>query len=83
MVIYTIIGLITYFYGMFNGKKVVQFYGGTLLGIVVLRLLLADVWRMDMGRRIATFFLVGALLISTAFIGKKKQNTQQDNISQT
>ena len=76
LVIYTIIGLITYFYGLFHGKKVVQFYGGILLGLVVLRLILADVWRMDMGRRIATFFMVGALLISTAFIGKKKHNIQ-------
>lgn len=73
MIIYTIIGLATYFYGRFHGKKVVHFYGGILLGLVVLRLLLVDVWHMDITRKIITFFMVGALLISTAFIGRKKK----------
>jgi len=73
MIIYTIIGLATYFYGRFHGKKVVHFYGGILLGLVVLRLLLVDVWHMDITRKIITFFMVGALLITTAFIGRKKK----------
>jgi hypothetical protein len=41
-----------------------------VLGGVVLRLLLIDVWQMDLVGRIITFFVVGTLLLSTAFIKK-------------
>jgi uncharacterized membrane protein len=72
-VIYTIIGIISYLYGLAIGKRVLQLYGGTLIGFVVGRLLLVDVWRMELAGRIVTFFLIGALLVSTAFLGKKKK----------
>lgn len=74
LVVYTIIGLIAYFYGLANEKKGLHLYGGALVGFVVGRLLLVDVWRMELAGRIVTFFLIGALLLSTAFWGKKKQN---------
>jgi len=72
LIIYTIIGLITYFYGLTHNKKGILIYGGTLLGLVVARLLLVDVWRMELAGRIITFFFIGALLMSTAFFGKKQ-----------
>ncbi|MBI4992533.1 MAG: DUF2339 domain-containing protein [Candidatus Magasanikbacteria bacterium] len=75
LLVYTIIGLITYFYGLTNGRKGLRLYGGALLGFVVGRLLLVDVWMMELSGRIMTFFIVGALLISTAFLGKKKQGS--------
>jgi hypothetical protein len=50
--------------------------GGILLGGVVGRLLLVDIWQMALAGKIITFFVIGTLLISTAFIGKgKKQET--------
>jgi len=73
LVIYTIIGLITYIYGKTNEYKIVILYGGVLLGFVVVRLLFIEVWDMELTGRIITFFLVGALLISTAFLGRKKK----------
>lgn len=73
LVVYTIIGIITYFYGLTNERRGFRLYGGVLIGFVVARLLLADVWLMDLGSRIVTFFLMGALLMSTAFLRKKKQ----------
>ncbi|MEK7082563.1 MAG: DUF2339 domain-containing protein [Patescibacteria group bacterium] len=73
LVIYTIIGIISYLYGLAHEKRVLQLYGGTLIGFVVGRLLLVDVWKMELAGRIVTFFLVGALLVSTAFLGKKKK----------
>ncbi|MEK7286597.1 MAG: DUF2339 domain-containing protein [Nitrospirota bacterium] len=73
LVVYTIIGLIAYFYGLVNEKKHFHIYGGVLVGFVVGRLLLVDVWKMEISSRIVTFFLIGALLISTAFLGKKKR----------
>ncbi|MCG2689939.1 DUF2339 domain-containing protein [Candidatus Parcubacteria bacterium] len=72
LVVYTIIGLIAYLYGLINSKRRLQVYGGLLLGFVVLRLLLVDVWKMELAGRIITFFLVGALLVSTAFLGRRK-----------
>jgi len=74
LVVYTIIGLIAYFYGLASEKKGLRLYGGALVGFVVGRLLLVDVWRMELVGRIITFFLIGALLVSTAFLGKKRQN---------
>jgi len=37
-------------------------------------LLLIDVWDMPIELRIVTFVIIGVLLISTAFIGKKVMN---------
>ncbi len=75
LVTYTLIGVSTYFYGKLNDVKAVKTHGGILLGFVVGRLLLVEVWDMEMGGRIITFFLVGALLMATAFIGRKKKIT--------
>ncbi|MDO8499912.1 MAG: DUF2339 domain-containing protein [bacterium] len=74
LVIYIIIGLISYFYGLENKKNALRLYGGAMVGFVVARLFLVDVWRMELAGRIITFFLIGALLVSTAFLGKKKSN---------
>ncbi|MBU0722843.1 DUF2339 domain-containing protein [Patescibacteria group bacterium] len=73
LIIYTIIGLICYFNGLLNNKKVIQVYGGILIGFVVSRVLLVDIWQMEMAGKIVTFFLLGALLVSTTFLGKKRQ----------
>lgn len=74
LVIYTIVGLIAYFYGLSNERRGLRIYGGVLVGLVVGRLLLVDIWGMDIAGRIVTFFLIGTLLVSTAFLGKKRQN---------
>ncbi len=79
LVVYTIIGLICYFYGLKNDKRAPRLYGGALIGFVVGRLLFVDVWRMELAGRIVTFFLIGALLVSTAFLGKKKRNLNLPN----
>lgn len=72
LIIYTIIGLILYFYGLAHNKKSIRLHGAILVGFVVLRLLFVDVWRMEIAGRIVVFFAIGALLISTAFLRKKK-----------
>lgn len=76
LVAYTIIGLIAYFYGLSSGKNGLRLYGGTLLGFVIGRLLLVDVWKMALAGRIVTFFVLGALLVSTAFLGRKKKERE-------
>ena len=73
LVVYTLAGLATHFYGKMHQRKGFEYYGGAVLGCVVARLLLVDVWGMELTGRIITFFLIGTLLVSTAFIGRKKK----------
>ncbi|TSC70874.1 MAG: membrane protein [Parcubacteria group bacterium Gr01-1014_70] len=74
LAVYTIIGILCYFYRGEEHGKYVQGYGGVLLGFVVGRLLIVDVWNMALTGRIITFFLIGILLMSTAFLWKKQSN---------
>lgn len=70
LVVYTIVGLIAYAVGRSNSQRMLWTYGSVVLVFVVLRLLVVDVWTMEMTGKIITFFLVGALLVATAFIGR-------------
>jgi len=72
LVIYTLIGIFFYLKGKFNANKYFWLPGGLLLAYVGLRLLLIEVWQMDLVGRIITFFSVGILLIGSAFIKGKK-----------
>jgi hypothetical protein len=38
--------------------------------IVVARLILVDIWNLPTGGKVVTFGIIGALLLSTAFIKK-------------
>ena len=69
---YTVLGLITYIYGTRQGKKGMRVYGSVLIALVVGRLLLIEVWDMALTARIITFFVIGALLMSTVFIKRKE-----------
>lgn len=73
LVIYTLIGLGAYAYGRVTEKKGILYYGGTLLGFTIAYLLLVSVWDMALTGKIITFFLIGTLLMMTAFIGRKKK----------
>jgi uncharacterized membrane protein len=73
LVIYTLIGLGSYAYGRVTENKGVLYYGGTLLGFTIAYLLLVSVWDMALSGKIITFFLIGTLLMMTAFIGRKKK----------
>lgn len=72
--IYTASGIVMYVMGQAAGKPVLRVVGGTLVGLVVGRLLLVDVWAMALAGRIVTFFVIGILLISTAFITKMRKD---------
>lgn len=79
LLIYTLVGIFTYFYGKLESKKTFMLYGGIMLGCVIARLFIVDVWEMELTGKIVTFFLLGALLVSTAFIGKKKSEIENIN----
>ncbi|OGG56694.1 hypothetical protein A3D71_03595 [Candidatus Kaiserbacteria bacterium RIFCSPHIGHO2_02_FULL_55_20] len=73
LIIYTVVGIWAYIEGATHSRKGLRVYGGTLLVFVVARLLIVDVWQMEITGRIITFFLVGALLMSTAFLGRVRK----------
>jgi uncharacterized membrane protein len=72
LLVYTVVGLAVYFKGAEAELKSFRLYGGSLLGFVVARLLTVDVWKMELTGKIITFFLIGTLLIATAFLSRKK-----------
>lgn len=72
--IYTIIGLSTHLYGLYNRNSTLKNYGMTLLILVVTRLGVVDVWRMEIALRVVTFVVLGVMFMSTAFISKKQKN---------
>ena len=69
LTVYTIIGFITYAYGKKNDQKSVARYGTVLLTFVAGHLILIESLRDG---NIFIFFIVGAVLMATAFIGRKK-----------
>jgi uncharacterized membrane protein len=72
LTIYTVVGLWAYFVGLTSGDKARRVYGAALLVFVVARLLVVDVWSMELSGRVITFFVIGTLLMSTAFYTKRK-----------
>ncbi len=72
LVVYTTIGMFAYIKGKMADSKALLVSGGVLLGFVVARLLLIEIWNMELIGRITIFILIGVLLISTAFIGRSK-----------
>ncbi len=71
LVIYTIIGLFVYTKGKIQDNKAKKLYGAILFGFVVFRLIFIDAWDMELTMRVFVFILVGILLTSSAFLGKK------------
>lgn len=73
LIIYTVIGIIFYFKGLSEENENFRIYGSILVGLVIARLLLVDVWSMEKTSRIVMFFILGALLVATAFLGKSNK----------
>lgn len=67
LVIFAMIGVGLYFYGIRAFKPRARISAGILLGAVVLRLLFIEIWEMSLVGRVVTFIVIGILLISTAF----------------
>lgn len=78
LIVYTILGLIAFVKGRISDNTLLKYGGGTLIGFVVGRLLLIEVWDMELTGRIITFFVIGVLLVMTAFIGRKKNNVEKE-----
>lgn len=68
--VYTVCGIGLYIYGRTQDYSMMRYCGVGLIMLVVGRLLLIEIWNMALTGKIITFFVVGMLLISTAFIRK-------------
>ncbi len=68
--VYTVTGLALYSLGKSHHMEHIRYAGVLLLGGVVARLLIIDVWNMEMLGRIVTFLGVGFLFILTALFEK-------------
>src|ERR1035437_9867425 len=77
LTIYTIAGLWAYCASLAGGDTARRVYGAGLLIFVVFRLLFVDVWSMALSGRVITFFVIGILLMSTAFLTKRKSASKQ------
>jgi uncharacterized membrane protein len=72
LVIYTVIGLALYIGSTRIQDDYAKYLGLIMIGGVVTRLLLVDIWDLELVVRIIVFFIIGVLLISTAFLAKKQ-----------
>lgn len=70
LIVYTMMGIQMFVTGRSENINVVKIFGIIYITTVVLRLLLVEVWNMETEGRIITFFVVGVLFVSTAFIRK-------------
>ncbi len=73
LVIYTLIGLSSYVIAGLQERPVLKKFGLGLLIAVIGRLLVVEIWSMELTGRIITFFLIGLLFIGSVLMGKTKK----------
>jgi len=75
--LYTIIGLSCYITGEIKLRKILQRFGLGILIYVIGRLLIVEVWDMELVPRIITFFLIGLMFIGSVLLRKTAKNHAQ------
>ena len=75
--LYTIIGLSCYITGEIHLRKILQRFGLGILIYVIGRLLIVEVWDMELVPRIITFFLIGLMFIGSVLLRKTAKNHAQ------
>ncbi|MBP7811837.1 MAG: DUF2339 domain-containing protein [Candidatus Moranbacteria bacterium] len=77
LAVYTLIGLYYYVSGRARESKSRKLLGSALLIFVTAHLLLVEMGAMSTEGRIIVFAVIGILLMSTAFLGRKKRSDVQ------
>ena len=75
LLIYAVAGIVLYTKGIQTGNEALRYGGGVLIGLVTARLLLVEVWNMELAGRIITFGVLGLLFLSTAFLRKSTKES--------
>ncbi len=83
LIIYTLFGLFFYVAGVRNRRRFYRLAGGSLFAIVLLRLFLVEFWEMSILAKTATFFAVGILLLSTAFLARMSTTDTEQNLQES
>jgi uncharacterized membrane protein len=81
LVLYTVVGIYFYARGQREGVPRWRYTGGALIALAVGRLLLVEVWNMELSGRIITFLVIGLLLLSTAFMSKQNKSIISENVT--
>lgn len=71
LIIFMLFGLGNYSYGYLRKMKEAKIYGGIVIGWVSFRLIFIDMPEMEIGGKVVTFFILGTLLLSTAFLERR------------
>jgi uncharacterized membrane protein len=79
LLVYAVAGILALRQGRLTGSTPLRYVGGALIGLVVARLLLVEVWNMALTGRIVTFFIMGLLFLSTAFLRKQSEGSAVSN----
>lgn len=79
LMIYTVAGLFFYIKGKKDGNASLKAIGGILFALVVARLIFVEFWQMALVTKTITFFVIGAMLISTAFIKENRIGIENKN----
>lgn len=74
LLIYTLIGLFTYISGEFKKRVIMYKFGLGVLIFVILRLLIVEVWDMELTVRIITFFLIGLLFAGSVLLRRQAKS---------
>ena len=72
LTLYILIGLTTYIKGQVEKRNVMNKFGLILILFVIARLLIVEVWSMQLAWRIVTFFAIGLLLMGSVLLRKAK-----------
>ncbi|MBP7832506.1 MAG: DUF2339 domain-containing protein [Candidatus Levybacteria bacterium] len=68
LIIFAVIGLFTYFYGIHENRLWTKRFGFVLSCFVIGRLLLFEIWSMSIPAKIVTFIVVGIIFMLSVFI---------------
>jgi uncharacterized membrane protein len=80
LLIYAIAGIGCFSEGRQTGNSTLRLVGGALIALVTARLLLYEVWNMELTGRIITFTIMGLLFLSTAFLRKSPKGSGVINV---
>lgn len=80
LILYTLSGIALYVRGGTVGHSESRVLGGGIMMLVTARLLLVDVWNMDIVGRIITFLTIGILFLVTAFLGRAKKKVTESSL---
>ncbi len=73
LTVFALIGISIYIFGYSTHRHTTNRFGFWLTIFVIVRLMLVEVWEMDLAPRIGVFFVIGIIFMSSVFVRKYVQ----------